>query len=914
MASCSERFGDSVDRGVAGAFSHVGAYVGSNPKRTLALSILVTALCGIGFLNWTTENRPEELWVPQGTKAQVEETAYLSFFPRTARFNTMIVRPDSTGPNILDKTYLEQIMMMHKEIETRLSKTDEIEYDFLDLCVKTGGTCASSVEGVCGCLVSSILRQWNYDLATLQADASIIETVNSYGSRADLEAILGNAVFDENDQIVSAEALSLSYFLADRSIIENGGDTDPINEAWEEEVFLNVIEDVAPTSFPSIEMDYLSSRSFNDEFGGAISGDLLFVQVSYFISFLFLGATLGKLKCGTGSRWTMALGALFMVVLSTGAGFGLSSGFGLFFGPVHSLLPFILLGIGVDDAFVIVNAFNRERKVRRSEENNAAIAKRSASALARAGASITVTSLTDLVAFAISSSSALPALSSFCGYAAICIFFLWFFAATFFSAAMVLDERRQRDNRRECLVCVSRKGEAEDEVFQEGLISKYFRNYHAPAILSKPGKVITLLAFAGLLAFGVFGALNLTVEDSERNFLPQDSYIVDYVDAADKYFPDQGVALAFVFEGSSNIYASRQSLAELETRLEGKSTAPPYIAEPVSEEAYRNVMYGLSQYLVSEGTSQIGNVALGEDGWPTTESDFVLTVANYTSFSGPGSRYAQDVSFSEAGTQTIEAFKVESEYVKLLKTRRGEQIDDAEKLIDAMDSTRDMVNKWDDLPSAFPYSDKFLAVEGFKIIRQELFVNVGLAIIAVGVIVFFTVASLVTAIVITLNVAFCIIEILGFMWAVGIVIDSVSVINIVLAVGLSVDYSAHVGHCFMVKGGTDKNRRALESLADIGAAVLSGATSTFLAVVVLLFSSSYVFSILSKQFALTVVLGVLHGLVLLPVVLSILGPKPFSSAEDPELEDKKATARTDNIQGEEASSEESSKQEEEMEA
>merc|ERR1712232_1107558 len=115
----------------------------------------------------------------------------------------------------------------------------------------------------------------------------------------------------------------------------------------------------------------------------------------------------------------------------------------------------------------------------------------------------------------------------------------------------------------------------------------------------------------------------------------------------------------------------------------------------------------------------------------------------------------------------------------------------------------------------------------------------------------------------------------GFMYMLGVSIDNVSVINIVLAIGLSVDYSAHVGHCFMTKGGTDRNNRALESLADIGAAVLNGATSTFLAVVVLFFSSSYVFSVLSKQFALTVCLGSLHGLVLLPVLLSLLGPDPF---------------------------------------
>jgi Niemann-Pick C1 protein len=119
------------------------------------------------------------------------------------------------------------------------------------------------------------------------------------------------------------------------------------------------------------------------------------------------------------------------------------------------------------------------------------------------------------------------------------------------------------------------------------------------------------------------------------------------------------------------------------------------------------------------------------------------------------------------------------------------------------------------------------------------------------------------------------------MYALGLVIDSVSVINLVLAVGLSVDYSAHIGHCFMVKGGSSKDQRAIEALADIGASVLNGAMSTFLAVAVLLFSSSYVFRVLSTQFALTVGLGVLHGTVLLPVLLSFFGPKPFASAEEP---------------------------------
>lgn len=533
-----------------------------------------------------------------------------------------------------------------------------------------------------------------------------------------------------------------------------------------------------------------------------------------------------------------------------------------------------------------MNAFNRERKVPRASESNEDIVERSARSLGRAGASITVTSLTDLVAFAISSTSGLPALASFCAYAAISIFFLWFFAATFFTACLVLDERRQRDNRRECLCCMTRRNDLkEDEVNGgEGIVSKYFRSIHAPVILSKPGKVATLMFFGGLLGFGLYGATNLAVEDSGRNFVPADSYLNDFIDVSDEYFPDQGQDLFIIFEGSDSIYESRDELSRLDERLSGKSDAAPYIAEPTSDETYRNVIAGFKLYLDSTG---VDVVDLGDDGWPRTETDFVAALKAFATPGGPGAQYSQDLSLSEDGL-SLDAYQVKLEYVKLTKEHRGEVIADADKQIDAMDATREMVSSWTDLPDSYPYSSIFLDIEGFKVIQKELFTNVALAIGAVGIIVFFTVASPLTSILITLNVAFCIIEILGFMYAIGIVIDSVSVINIVLAVGLSVDYSAHVGHCFMVKGGDDKNKRVTESLADIGSAVVSGGLSTFLAVVVLLFSTSYVFVTLSRQFALTVGLGLMHGLILLPVLLAIFGPKPFSSAETSEASARKS--------------------------
>jgi hypothetical protein len=75
------------------------------------------------------------------------------------------------------------------------------------------------------------------------------------------------------------------------------------------------------------------------------------------------------------------------------------------------------------------------------------------------------------------------------------------------------------------------------------------------------------------------------------------------------------------------------------------------------------------------------------------------------------------------------AIHVSSELVSLTKKKRnGDVIDDSDKQIEAMDEYRASVESWgDDVPAdTCIYSERFFAVEGFKIIRQELFTNVGL--------------------------------------------------------------------------------------------------------------------------------------------------------------------------------------------
>ena len=62
-------------------------------------------------------------------------------------------------------------------------------------------------------------------------------------------------------------------------------------------------------------------------------------------------------------------------------------------------------------------------------------------------------------------------------------------------------------------------------------------------------------------------------------------------------------------------------------------------------------------------------------------------------------------------------------------------------------------------------------------------------------------------------------------------------------------------------------------MSNIGPAVLNGGITTTLAFILLAGSRSHVFSSFFKIFFLVVTFGLFHGLIVLPVLLSFMGPK-----------------------------------------
>ena len=176
------------------------------------------------------------------------------------------------------------------------------------------------------------------------------------------------------------------------------------------------------------------------------------------------------------------------------------------------------------------------------------------------------------------------------------------------------------------------------------------------------------------------------------------------------------------------------------------------------------------------------------------------------------------------------------------------------------------------------YFQEYSNWETDEVITRELFRNLGIALACVFLTTLILLADLLGSVLVLITVALSLVDLCGFMHAWNISIDVVSSVNIIIAIGLCVDYSVHMCHAFLTVSGTRK-QRAKAAILDMGVAVLNGGFSTFIAFILLAGSESHVFSVFFRIFLLVIIFGLFHGLILLPVMLSLIGPSAYENAK-----------------------------------
>ncbi|XP_053433157.1 protein patched homolog 1 isoform X2 [Nycticebus coucang] len=200
---------------------------------------------------------------------------------------------------------------------------------------------------------------------------------------------------------------------------------------------------------------------------------------------------------------------------------------------------------------------------------------------------------------------------------------------------------------------------------------------------------------------------------------------------------------------------------------------------------------------------------------------------------------------------------------------------DTADFVEAIEKVRTICNNYTSLGlSSYPNGYPFLFWEQYIGLRHWLLLSISVVLACTFLVCAVFLLNPWTAGIIVMVLALMTVELFGMMGLIGIKLSAVPVVILIASVGIGVEFTVHVALAFLTAIG-DKNRRAVLALEHMFAPVLDGAVSTLLGVLMLAgsefdFIVRYFFAVL----AILTILGVLNGLVLLPVLLSFFGPYP----------------------------------------
>eukprot|EP00760_Papus_ankaliazontas_P014023 PhM_4_TR15939/c0_g1_i3/m.272/K12385/NPC1; Niemann-Pick C1 protein len=175
----------------------------------------------------------------------------------------------------------------------------------------------------------------------------------------------------------------------------------------------------------------------------------------------------------------------------------------------------------------------------------------------------------------------------------------------------------------------------------------------------------------------------------------------------------------------------------------------------------------------------------------------------------------------------------------------------------------------------FPYSIYYIYYAQYLDIGQLAVHHVGFALLAVCGVTFLVMGSLTTTLCVCLTLIMMLIDLVAIMSLWGVTVNAISVVNLVMSIGIAVEFCAHIAMEFELTNGTTASR-IRRTMIDMGTNVVCGIMLTkMLGVSVLNFSPSAVFRIYYfRMYAAIIVLGALHGLLFLPALLAQFGPRP----------------------------------------
>lgn len=424
---------NNLNKGFENCYYKLGYVVASKPKIFIGVSVLISLLLCSGFARFHELNRVEKLYIPQNSQAMKDLIRGSKNYPLKARSEEFILKYND-GRQAISKHLFLKAYDVHQSV-MNLTGLDNV--------------CMKNETG--SCVMLTPLELFNYDYKEILE--GVEKVVGLYQTSAFLSSGRSTRMlyfeffgrFQEDDLTgkLKAESLRLQYFL---TYPENDTAYNAAEE-WELR-YLKIMK----LWYDQLEREgitilYAAGRSANDDVLKSAEGDIKLAVVALLLMFIFCSLTLGKFRDFITGHLLLGLGGILTLVLGIGGAFGFILLIGYPFIAFSGVLPFLIIGVGIDNMFIIVHSVDRQ-------DSSLSIPERIANALSHVGASITMTTLTDLVAFSVSTCTDFPAIKYFSLYVAASITLCYVLVLTLFLGLLTLDIQRIETERLDVIPCI----------------------------------------------------------------------------------------------------------------------------------------------------------------------------------------------------------------------------------------------------------------------------------------------------------------------------------------------------------------------------------------------------------------------------------------------------------------------------
>ncbi|KAH8722967.1 sterol-sensing domain of SREBP cleavage-activation-domain-containing protein [Phaeosphaeriaceae sp. PMI808] len=902
-------------------FSRLGYTCAKFPAITIVSSILVVGLMSLGWMRFQVETDPVRLWVSPDSAAAQEKAFFDDKFGPFFRAEQAFLVNDTAGPGpVLSYETLNWWFGVESQIQRLKSFKSGVTLD--QVCFKpTGDSCViQSVTGYFqGDFANVSPKTWKDDLTECVDNPT--NCLPEFQQPLDPHLLFGGV----NQSVLDANALVVTWVVKNHP--ENTLEAQRAMD-FEDEMknYLKLVAEDATSR--GLRLSFNTEVSLQQELNKNTNTDAKIVVVSYVIMFLYASLALGSTTLTVRSvlrnpanalvqsKFMLGIVGILIVLMSVSASVGLFSAAGIKVTLIIAeVIPFLVLAVGVDNIFLIVHEFERVN----ISHPGGTVEERVARALGRMGPSILLSALTETTAFALGCAVGMPAVRNFAAYAAGAVFINAILQVTMFIAVLALNQQRVESNRADCFPCVRvtkadpgyLNGGIGHGAGEEGSLQRFIRKTYAPALLGKKTKVGIIAIFFGIFTLGVALFPRVELGLDQRIAIPSDSYLIPYFNDLYDYL-DVGPPVYFVTKELNITERTPQkelcgrfsacdefSLANI-IEAERKRPEVSYLSasaanwlddfflwlNPLNENCCVNAQgetcfkdrqppWNTTLTGMPEGREFIHYL----ERWIEAPSTAECPIGGKAAYS--------DALVIDSKQLTIPASHFRTSHTPLRSQKNFIAAYTAARRI-AREISEDVETE------VFAYSKFYIFFDQYVTIVRLAGALIGSALAAVLVITSILLGSLATALIVTLVVGMTVSAIIGSMAVMGVSLNAVSLVNLIICVGISVEFTAHIARAFTFPSRATmekaprhsfrgRDARAWTAMVNVASSVISGITITkVLGVATLAFTRSKIFEIYYfRVWAALVLWASTHALILLPVLLSLFGGKGYV---DPESE------------------------------